>query len=194
MPSASADDLPLLEFATPDAWRAWLHEYHATQRGAWVKFAKRGAPRQTIDYAQALEVALCYGWIDSQVRRLDESFYRQRFTPRGRRSRWSQINREKAIELIERGLMQGPGLAEVRQAQADGRWEAAYASPSRAAPPRDFLDALAENPTAADFYSTLSSANRYALIFRIEEAKRPQTRARRIAKFVEMLEAHQTFH
>lgn len=139
-------------------------------------------------------MALCYGWIDSQVGRLDEFFYRQRFTPRGRRSRWSQINREKATGLIERGLMEPAGLAEVERAREDGRWESAYASPARAHPPEDFVRALAERPEAAEFFATLSSANRYAILFRIEEAKRSQTRARRIAKYVEMLAARQTIH
>lgn len=193
MTPTPAADLPLLEFADPAAWRAWLEDNHAAP-GVWLRFAKKGAPRATISYAQALEVALCFGWIDSQVGRLDEFFYRQRFTPRGPRSRWSQINRQKVTELTERGLMHPAGLAEVQRAKADGRWEAAYASASRATPPQDFLDALGQNPEAERFFATLSSANRYAFVFRIEEAKRPETRARRIAKFIEMLEAGQTFH
>lgn len=192
--TSAAEELPLLEFAKPQNWEDWLEKNHVTARGAWVKFAKRGAPRSTISYAEALEVALCFGWIDSQVGRLDEFFYRQRFTPRGRRSRWSQINREKATELTRRGLMRPAGLAEVERAKQDGRWAAAYASPSRATPPRDFLDALRQNPRAERNFAGLTSANRYAFIFRIEEAKRPETRARRIAQYVEMLAAGRTFH
>lgn len=188
------NELPLLEFVDPGGWRDWLYDNHASVPGAWLKFAKRQAPRPTLTYAEAVEVALCYGWIDSQVGRLDEFFYRQRFTPRGRRSRWSQINREKATGLIERGLMEPAGLAEVERAREDGRWESAYASPARAHPPEDFVRALAERPEAAEFFATLSSANRYAILFRIEEAKRSQTRARRIAKYVEMLAGRQTIH
>lgn len=194
MSPTTNDELPLLEFQAQRCWRDWLHQNHAAAPGVWLKFAKRGAPRVTLNYGEALEVALCFGWIDSQVGRLDEHFYRQRFTPRGRRSRWSQINREKASQLIERGLMEPAGLAEVERARQDGRWEAAYASPARAVPPEDFLRALADNPEAEEFFATLSSANRYAVIFRIEEAKRAETRARRIAKYVEMLAARQTFH
>lgn len=189
-----APELPLLQFANPGQWREWLHDNHALAPGVWLKFAKRGAPHSTLAYDEAIEVALCYGWIDSQVGRLDEFFYRQRFTPRGRRSRWSQINRDKAAGLIERGLMAPAGLAEVERAREDGRWEAAYASPARAKPPEDFLHALAERPEAAEFFATLSSANRYAILFRIEEAKRAETRARRIATYVEMLAARQTIH
>lgn len=194
MSSSTPEELPLLEFPTQQQWRDWLRENHAVARGVWLKLAKRGAPRPTVTYAEAVEAALCFGWIDGQVGRLDEHFYRQRFTPRGRRSRWSEINRRKAGELIERGLMEPAGLAEVERAQQDGRWETAYASPSRAVPPQDFLRALAARPEAEEFFATLSSANRYAVIYRIEEAKREETRARRIAKYVEMLAARQTLH
>lgn len=194
MPAKPPDELPLLEFSDQPQWRDWLHQNHATAPGAWLKFAKRGAPRTTLNYAEAVEVALCFGWIDSQVGRLDDHFYRQRFTPRGPRSRWSQINREKATDLIERGLIEPAGLAEVQRAKEDGRWDAAYASPSKAVPPADFLAALAASPAAEEFFATLSSANRYAIIFRIEEAKREETRARRIGKYVDMLAAGQTIH
>lgn len=193
MSPKAAAELPLLEFPDQRRWREWLQENHVAP-GVWLKFAKRGAPRNTLNYAEAVEVALCFGWIDSQVGRLDEHFYRQRFTPRGKRSRWSQINREKATQLIKRGLMEPPGRTEVERAKQDGRWEAAYASPARAVPPEDLLRALAGNPEAERFFATLTSANRYAVIFRIEEAKRPETRASRIAKYVEMLAAHRTLH
>ncbi|HWD63746.1 MAG TPA: YdeI/OmpD-associated family protein [Solirubrobacteraceae bacterium] len=188
------DDLPLLEFPDPQGWVTWLDENHVTARGAWLKFAKRGAPRPTVSYAEAVEVALCFGWIDSQVGRLDEFFYRQRFTPRGSRSRWSQINRAKATDLLQRGLMRPAGLAEVERARRDGRWESAYASPSKAVAPEDFLAALRQNPQAERNFASLTSANRYAFIFRIEEAKRPETRARRIVQYVEMLAAGRSFH
>lgn len=191
---SAADDLPLLEFTQPRNWEDWLEANHLTAAGAWVKLAKRGAPRTTVSYAEAVELALCFGWIDSQVGRLDEFFYRQRFTPRTRHSRWSQINRKKATELARRGLMRPAGLAEVERAKQDGRWEAAYASPSGAVAPGDFLDALRQNPRAERNYAGLTSANRYAFIFRIEEAKRPETRSRRIAQYIEMLAAGRTFH
>jgi uncharacterized protein YdeI (YjbR/CyaY-like superfamily) len=194
MSPSPPDELPLLEFPAQRQWRDWLRENHAAAPGAWLKLAKRGASRATVSYDEAVEAALCFGWIDGQVGRLDEHFYRQRFTPRGRRSRWSEINRRKAAALIERGLMEPAGLAEVERAQQDGRWEKAYAPPSRAVPPEDFLRALAADPVAEEFFATLSSANRYAVIFRIEEAKREETRARRIAKYVEMLAARQTLH
>jgi uncharacterized protein YdeI (YjbR/CyaY-like superfamily) len=193
-PPAAPDDLPLLEFAGPQPWQDWLEENHAEAPGVWLRFAKRGAPRPTLTYAEALPVALCFGWIDSQVGRLDEFFYRQRFTPRGPRSRWSQINREKATELIAAGLMRPAGLAEVERAQRDGRWDAAYASAASAVPPEDFLEALHRRPEAERNFAALSSANRYAFLYRIDEAKRPETRARRIAQYVEMLAAGETFH
>lgn len=187
-------ELLLIELADREAWRAWLHEHHGDAPGVRLKLAKKGAPRATVSQAEAIETALCFGWIDGQVKRLDEHFFSQRFTPRGPRSRWSQLNREKALRLIESGLMQPAGLAEVRRAQADGRWDAAYEPPSRATVPPDFAEALSANPEAAAFFETLSSANRYALLFRIADAKRPETRAKRIAAFVEMLAEKRTFH
>jgi uncharacterized protein YdeI (YjbR/CyaY-like superfamily) len=192
--SPPAEDPLVVEFPDRAAWEAWLDEHHGTASGVWVKLAKRGAPRPTVSYGDAVEVALCFGWIDSQVGRVDEFFYRQRFTPRGRRSRWSQINREKATELIRRGLMRPAGLAEVERARQDGRWEAAYASPANAKPPEDFLEALRRAPEAERNFAGLTAANRYAFIFRIEEAKRPETRARRIAQYVDMLAAGRTLH
>jgi len=153
----------------------------------WLKFAKKGSGIETVTYDQAVEVALCYGWIDGQVRKLDEDYYLQRFTPRRARSKWSKINRQKATELIERGEMRPAGLREVERAKADGRWDAAYDAPSTAQVPDDLLRELGKNERARKFFETLDGRNRYAILYQIQDAKRPETRARRIAKYVAML-------
>jgi uncharacterized protein YdeI (YjbR/CyaY-like superfamily) len=181
-------------FSTRAAWATWLAAHHRDQDGVWLKFAKKGSGATTVGYDDALEVALCWGWIDTQVRRLDESYYLQRFTPRRAHSKWSQRNRKLAARLIESGEMQPPGLAEVERARADGRWDAAYAGPAAATVPDDFDRALAANGQAREFFARLSSRNRYAILYRIEDAKRPDTRARRIAQIVEMLARGETFH
>jgi len=178
---------PVREFRTRSSWAKWLEAHHSDDAGVWLKFAKKGASVTTVTYAEALEVALCYGWIDAQVKRLDETYYLQRFTPRRARSKWSKLNREAATRLIEAGLMQPPGRAEVERAKADGRWEAAYDSPATATVPEDLEQALRRNKKARELFATLSAANRYAILHRIHDAKRPETRARRIAQFVEML-------
>ena len=185
---------PVKLFKTRAAWQKWLDAHHGDDAGVWMKFAKKGTGVTTVTYAEALEVALCFGWIDAQVKRLDETYYLQRFTPRRARSKWSMINRESATRLIESGLMRSSGLAEVERAKADGRWDAAYDSPATAAVPEDFERALARNKKARKFFATLSSANRYAILYRIQDAKRPETRARRITQLVEMLARGETFH
>ena len=152
-----------------------------------MKFAKKGTGVTTVTYAEALEVALCYGWIDAQVKRLDETYYLQRFTPRRKRSKWSKINCAAATRLIEAGKMRLPGLAEVERAKADGRWDAAYDSAATAVVPDDLERALRKNKAARDFFATLPAGSRYTILYRIQEAKRPETRARRIATFVEQL-------
>jgi uncharacterized protein YdeI (YjbR/CyaY-like superfamily) len=192
--SSPSDDLDLVELADRAAWDAWLAEHHASAPGVWLKLAKKASPTATVSQADAVEVALCWGWIDGQVGRLDEFFYRQRFTPRRPRSGWSQVNVEKATRLIEQGLMRPAGLAAVDAAKADGRWAAAYAPASRATIPDDLEVALAAEPEAKAFFETLSSANRYAVLYRVQQPKRPETRARRIAELVEMLARHETFH
>jgi uncharacterized protein YdeI (YjbR/CyaY-like superfamily) len=154
----------------------------------WIKFAKKASGIDTVLYAEALDVALGYGWIDGQAAPIDEHWYAQRFTPRRARSKWSKRNVEKATELIERGEMKPAGLAEVERAKADGRWDAAYASPSKIEVPDDLRAALDANPKAAEFFETLSKTNRYAILYRIHDAKRPETRARRIEQFVAMCE------
>jgi len=193
LPSSSAEP-PVKEFRTRAAWERWIECHHGDHAGVWMKLAKKGTGVTTVTYAEALEVALCYGWIDAQVKRLDETYYLQRFTPRRVRSKWSKINRESATRLIESGTMRPPGLAEVERARGDGRWDAAYDSPAGAAVPDDFERALARNKKAREFFATLSSANRYAILYRIQDAKRSETRARRITQLVEMLARGEKFH
>ena len=183
----AAPELPLLEFADAGAWELWLHEHNADAHGVWLKFAKKGSGATTVDYPQALTVALCYGWIDGQVGRLDARFYRQRFTPRRPRSKWSQINVEKATELIAQGRMQPPGLAQVEAAKADGRWADAYPSQSRATLPDDLHRALDEHPAAGRFFATLKGTDRYAFLYRLHQIKRPEARDARIAEYIELL-------
>ena len=182
------DGKPVLAFASQDEWEAWLDAEHATSDGVWVKFAKKGSGVETVVYAEALEVALCYGWIDSQVMSLDERFYLQKFTPRRSRSKWSRINREKIEQLTNAGRMKPAGLEQVGLAKTDGRWDAAYASPSTIEVPEDLQQALDANPKAAEFFATLSGSNRYAVLYQLEDAKKPETRARRLEKFMGMLE------
>jgi uncharacterized protein YdeI (YjbR/CyaY-like superfamily) len=184
---------PVISFATAPDCEAWFREHHADRRGFWLKIGKAGAA-QTVSYAEALDVALCYGWIDGQKRRHDESYWLQRFTPRGPRSRWSQINRDKALALIEAGRMHPAGQAQVDAAKANGRWAAAYAGQKSASVPDDLAAALAADPEAKAFFETLSGSNRFAILFRVHDAKKPETRAARIAKFVEMCHRHETLH
>ena len=182
------DGKPVLAFASQDEWEAWLDAEHATSDGVWVKFAKKGSGVETVVYAEALEVALCYGWIDSQVMSLDERFYLQKFTPRRSRSKWSRINREKIEQLTNAGRMKPAGLEQVELAKADGRWDAAYASPSTIEVPEDLQKAVDARPKAAEFFATLPGSNRYAVLYQLEDAKKPETRARRLEKFMGMLE------
>ncbi len=182
-----ADDLPILLFATPPELEAWLEENHEQPDGFWLKVAKKGSGEQSVTYGEALELALCFGWIDSQKRGHDEKFFLQRFTPRRPRGRWSKINREKVEVLLAGGAMRPAGLAEVEAAKADGRWDAAYDSCKSATVPPDFRKVLKQHPAAEKCFSALSSRNRYAILYYIQDAKRPETRARRIAKFITML-------
>ncbi len=177
----------ILSFASQEELLRWLAENHGTSLGIWLRFAKKGSGIPSVTYPEAVDAALCWGWIDAQVKSESATTYRQRFTPRGRRSIWSKINREKVAKLIADGRMRPPGLAEVERAQADGRWDAAYDSPKTAETPPDFAAALAENPAAAAHYASLKSQNRYSMLFRLQTLKRAETRARRIAEFVAML-------
>jgi uncharacterized protein YdeI (YjbR/CyaY-like superfamily) len=186
--------LPTILFASREAWASWLAGNHEDAEGVWLKFAKKGSGADSVTYAEAVEVALCYGWIDGQAAPCDDAYWLQRFTPRRARSRWSKINRDRAIALLERGEMQPAGLREVERAKADGRWDAAYASPRTATIPDDLQAALDADERARDFFATLDSANRYAILYRIQDAKKPETRARRIEKYVAMLREHRKIH
>jgi uncharacterized protein YdeI (YjbR/CyaY-like superfamily) len=185
MPALSDD--PVLALPNREAWEKWLADHHSSSRGLWLQLAKKGAGVGGVSYLEAVEVALSYGWIDGQAGAIDASSWRQRFTPRGPRSKWSQINRAKADELIARGDMKPAGLREVERAKEDGRWEAAYAGARLAEVPEDLARELQRSPTAAEFFASLNGTNRYAILYRIQDAKKPETRARRIAKFVAML-------
>jgi uncharacterized protein YdeI (YjbR/CyaY-like superfamily) len=180
-------DLPVLAFGTAEALERWLEREHATSRGIWLKFAKKGSDVESVSYEQAVLVALCFGWIDGQARSLDGTAWLQRFTPRTRTSTWSQINRQRVEELTAQGRMRPAGLAEIEKAKADGRWDAAYAPPSTATVPPDLAEALSAEPAARTLFDGLDSRNRYAILHRIATARRPETRAARIGKFVEML-------
>ncbi|HEV2656681.1 MAG TPA: YdeI/OmpD-associated family protein [Ktedonobacteraceae bacterium] len=183
----SSEKLPILEFATQQDWEAWLAEHYADPTGIWLKIAKKATGVLSISYAEALEGALCYGWIDGQKAAFDEHYWLQKFTPRRAKSIWSQINCDKVASLIEAGRIQPAGLRQVELAKADGRWEAAYACQSKATVPDDLQKALDNNPQACNFFLTLNSVNRYALLFRIQTARKAETRATRIQKFVDML-------
>jgi uncharacterized protein YdeI (YjbR/CyaY-like superfamily) len=190
----SRGDLPLLSFPTTAAWETWLEAEHSSAAGLWLKIAKRDSQATTVNYAQALEIALCFGWIDGQKAAYDEHFWLQRFTPRKARSRWSKINRETATRLLEEGRVRAAGLAQIQAAKDDGRWAAAYEGQRVARVPEDLQRALEANAPAQDFFATLKGANRYAILYRINDAKRADTRARRIERFVEMLARGETIH
>ena len=183
----SKNDLPIAVFVTREAGADWLDEHHASSPGVRLKIAKKDADEASVTQAEAVEVALCFGWIDSQRSSCDQSFSLLRFTPRKARSLWSRINRDKVGELIARGEMRPAGLREVERARADGRWEAAYEPQRTAIVPDYLLAALDRNEAARSFFATLRGANRYAILHRIQTARHPETRARRIAQFVAML-------
>jgi uncharacterized protein YdeI (YjbR/CyaY-like superfamily) len=181
-------ELPVLPFASAAAWEAWLDAEHARAPGVWLKIAKKATRIATVTYAEALDVALCFGWIDGQKRGFDETWFLQRFTPRKRDSKWSRINTEHVARLAEQGRMRPAGLEQVAAAKADGRWAAAYDGQRTIAVPADLQAALDANPQAAAFFATLTGANRYAILYRVQQpAKRAGTRERRIEQFVQML-------
>ncbi len=188
------DGLPILAFASAAEWEAWLDEHHASSAGVWLRLARKGSGIESVSRSDALDAALCYGWIDSQAASLDHHFWLQRFTPRTASSKWSKVNQQKVEKLIEAGRMRPAGLAEIERAKRDGRWDRAYDSPSTAAVPDDLRRALDENPRAREFFDRLDSRNRYAILHRIQTAKRAETRARRIEKFVAMLDAGETLY
>ncbi|HWV84664.1 MAG TPA: YdeI/OmpD-associated family protein [Capillimicrobium sp.] len=192
MAAPTADELPVLRCPDAAAFEAWMEAEHVSAPGVWLEFAKKASGIPTVTYGEALDIALCFGWIDGQTKSVDETWYRQRFTPRRTRSRWSLRNVEKVAELIAAGRMRPAGLAEVERAKADGRWEGAYPSPSRIEVPPDLQAELDADPQAAASFAALDSRNRYAILYRLHDAKRPETRARRLAQFVDTLRRGET--
>jgi uncharacterized protein YdeI (YjbR/CyaY-like superfamily) len=186
--------LPILAFADAATLEGWLQAQPASSPGLWIKLAKAGSGIASVTKREAVDAALCYGWIDGQLDKYDNEHWLIRLTPRKPRSKWSQVNRTRATELIGAGRMRPRGLAQVEAAKADGRWDAAYAPASKAEVPADLQAALNQSPVAAAFFATLTGANRYAILYRIEAVKKPETRARKIADFVAMLERHETVH
>jgi uncharacterized protein YdeI (YjbR/CyaY-like superfamily) len=189
-----SDDLPVIPFASREEFEAWLAEHHEQSPGLWVKIAKKHTGFDTVTHPEALDVAICHGWIDGQRQAHDETWFLQRFTPRKPRSRWSKVNRDKATEFISRGTMKPAGMREVERAKADGRWDAAYDGQKTATVPEDLQAALDANPAAREFFETLRGQNRYAILYRVQDAKRPETRARRIEKFVAMCARREKIH
>jgi len=188
------DESPILSFASPHEWEVWLEDHHADTAGIWLKIAKKERGIPSVTYAEALESALCYGWIDSHKTAFDADYWLQKFTPRRPKSIWSRVNRDKATALIATGRMRPAGLVQVERAKGDGRWDAAYESQSAITVPDDFAVALDGNPSAREFFGTLNSANRYAMLWRIQTAKKPETRAARIATFIAMLANREKIH
>ena len=180
-------DPPILSFTSREVWEQWLGEQHATSSGLWLKIAKKESGIATVCYADTLEVAICYGWIDGQKGAFDGEYWLQRFTPRASRSKWSKVNREKAVALIEAGRMGPAGYREVERAKEDGRWDAAYDAQSSATVSDDLRRELEKNDRARDFFASLDSRNRYTILYRVQDAKKPEARARRTEKYVAML-------
>jgi uncharacterized protein YdeI (YjbR/CyaY-like superfamily) len=193
MPRKPARELPVVLFEDSGAFTEWLDAHHGDSPGVWLRLARKGAALRSLTYAEALDVALCYGWIDSQKKSFDEESWLQKFGPRGAKSLWSRINRDKVEALMAAGRMRAAGIAAVEAAKADGRWDAAYDSQRNATVPDDFQAELDRSPAARGFFATLDGANRYAILFRIQTAK-PEARAGRIAKLVAMLERGEKIH
>src|SRR5215216_319981 len=187
-------ELPILPFANKKKWADWLSQQYDKSAGVWLKIAKKDSGISSVTYEEALDVALCYGWIDGQKKGFDDKYWLQKFTPRGPKSIWSKINTEKAERLIASGEMKPVGLKAIEAAKQDGRWNAAYASQKSITVPEDFQAALDKNKKAKDFFATLNSVNRYAILFRIQTAKKAETRLKRIQQFVEMLEKGEKLH
>lgn len=185
---------PILSFATQEQWNDWLDVNHLHASGVWIRFFKKNSHIVSLTYAEALDVALCYGWIDSQVKKYDQQSYIQRFTPRKSKSIWSKINTAHIERLIKEGKMQPAGLKLVEAAKKEGRWQSAYDSPKNSSPPKDFLEALAKNKKAKLYFASLNKANIYAITWRLQTAKKPETRAKRMSKILEMLARNEKFH
>ena len=184
-----ADAVPTIHFASGEAWEAWLEDNHSSPAGVWMKIAKRGSGIESAGYPEVLDAALCFGWIDGQRKAFDEVFFLQRFTPRRARSRWSQVNRETCLRLISEGRMREAGLAEIERAKADGRWDAAYAGSRAIEVPEDLERELAKSQKARAAFAALKAQERYSILYQLHDARRPETRARRLAKFMAMLKA-----
>ncbi|MBL8889979.1 MAG: YdeI/OmpD-associated family protein [Planctomycetaceae bacterium] len=191
---ASPDGKPVIVFDSPKKFATWLRKHHLEHQGLWIQFYKISSGYPSITYAQALDVALCYGWIDGPVRKGNEICWIHKFTPRGKRSVWSQVNKRHIERLTREGLMQPAGLATVELAKADGRWDAAYASSSTFEESSEFLAALAKSKQASQFYATLTRAKRYAFYYRLHNVKKEETRQRKIAEFIGMLERGEAFY
>ncbi len=187
-------DFEVVTFASAKAWERWLAREHDRSRGVWLRFCKRGAAAESVRYADALAVALCYGWIDGQVKKHDHESWLRKFTPRRPKSIWSKRNRELAERLIAAERMRPAGLREIAAAKADGRWDRAYDAPSKMVVPEDFLRQLAKNQTALEFFKTLNKANTYAIAWRLQTAKKPETRERRMKAILTMLAEKRSFH
>ncbi len=192
--SGKTDSIPIRLFKTKQDWAAWLDKNHQTSTGLWLRLAKKSSDVRSVTYKDALEVALCYGWIDGQKKPESDAAWLQRFLPRGSKSLWSKINREKATALIASGEMKPAGLEAIENARKNGRWEAAYDSPSGAKVPDDFQAALNTHPKARAFFETIDRANRYAVLWRIQTVKKAETRARKIEQFIVMLEKREKIH
>jgi len=191
---AKPTELPILPFESKKKWADWLAKQYDKSAGVWLKLAKKNTGIASVTYEEALDVALCYGWIDGQKRSFDEQYWLQKFTRRGPKSIWSKINTEKAERLIKSGEMQPAGLKAVEASKQDGRWDAAYASQKNISVPEDFQSALDKNKKAQTFFATLKSSERYSFLFRIQTAKKAETRAKRIQQYVEMLERREKIH
>ncbi len=190
----NVDNLPVMTFESQQSWEVWLAEHHADTQVIWLKIAKKATDIASVSYAQALESAICYGWIDGQKASFDDQHWLQKFTPRRPKSIWSKVNCDAAMILLATGKMQPAGIRQIELAKADGRWETAYESQSQITIPADLQSELDKNQQAKEFFNTLDSRNRYAVLFRIQMAKKPETRVARIQKFVEMLSKHQKIY
>jgi uncharacterized protein YdeI (YjbR/CyaY-like superfamily) len=194
VPDLPVPNLPVLDVRSPAEWEAWLRSHHTAPGGVWLRLFKKGQPEATLTYSDAVDVALCFGWIDGQGRKHDDVSRLTRFTPRRPRSGWSKLNTQRVERLIEAGRMHAAGLREVDAAKADGRWAQAYDPPSQAEVPEDFLAALRKNKKAAAFFATLTKRNTYPVVYRLQTAKTPETRAKRITAMIEMFARGEKFH
>jgi uncharacterized protein YdeI (YjbR/CyaY-like superfamily) len=187
-------DLPIIPLQSPEEWEEWLADNHATSNSVWLQFFKKASGKKTITHAEALDEALCYGWIDGQSKAYDDESWLQKFTPRRARSVWSKVNIQNVERLIQAGKMKPAGLQQIEAAKLDGRWERAYDSPGNATVPDDFLQELEKDKKAKAFFDTLNKANTYAIIYRLQTAKKPETRAKRMKAILEMLAKGEKFH